>query len=189
MFIQRRLWDIKLPPHRYTKEQFIRSVEPWHHYDKTVGGEREMLVYGAYDEEGRMCGYAHLVKYKDHCSFSTLKTRPSSESKGINAAICNQILKDLEEDLSRNVFFISDGARNLFHQTHFQDYLQKYFGFRKAYCRLNVVYRPLFGFLVKMLYPMRSFFRKLDVNKYVHMVNAVLLAEEISRTSQKTTKS
>jgi len=90
----------------YTKEQFIRSVEPWHHYDKTVGGGREMLVYGAYDEEGRMCGYAHLVKYKDHCSLSTLKTRPSSDSKGINAAICNQILKDLEEDLSRNDFLL-----------------------------------------------------------------------------------
>jgi len=35
---------------------------------------------------------------------------------------------------------------------------------------------------------MKSFFRKLDVNKYVHMVNAVLLAEEISRMSHKSTK-
>lgn len=66
-----------------------------------------------------MCGYAHLIKYKDICFFSTLKTRPSSESKGIYAAICYQILSDLEDDLQKNDFFISDGSRNLFHETHF----------------------------------------------------------------------
>ena len=140
-----------------------------------------MLVYGAFNEDEQMCGYAHLIKYKDHCSFSTLKTRPSSESKGINAAICYQILSDLEEDLQRDDFFISDGARNLFHETHFQDYLEKYFCFRKAYCKLNVVWNPKYDWIIKALWPFRNLFFKFDNNKVFHAMNALLRSEEIRR--------
>lgn len=160
---------------------FKSQTSPWFHYDSSVGGGREMLVYGAFDEKDKMCGYAHLIKYKDICFFSTLKTRPSSESKGINAAICYQILSDLEDDLQKNDFFISDGSRNLFHETHFQDYLEKYFGFRKAYCSLHMVWNPRYHWMVKMMYPLRKMFLKLDNIKGFHAMNALLSYEEISR--------
>ena len=183
-----RMYDVykdALTGYKNTPPELLNTFKgqtlPWFHYDSSIGGGREMLVYGAFNEDEQMCGYAHLIKYKDHCSFSTLKTRPSSESKGINAAICYQILSDLEEDLQRNDFFISDGARNLFHETHFQDYLEKYFCFRKAYCKLNVVWNPKISWIIKVLYPFRKLFLKLDDKKVFHAMNALLLSEDISR--------
>ena len=110
-----------------------------------------------------------------------LKTRPSAESKGINAAICYKIILDCNDDLLKGNFFISDGARNLSHVTHFQDYLQKYFGFRKAYCRLRVVYRPLFKPIIAILFLFKNFLKKFDSYSLFHKINAILLAEEVSR--------
>lgn len=151
------------------------------HDDSTFFGGREMLLYGAYDNDGRLCGYAHLIKYKDCMLFSQLKTRPSAESKGVNAAICNKILVDSESDLSTGRFYISDGARNLYHETHFQDYLQKYFQFRRAYCRLNVIYPKRMKWIISLLFPFKNMFVKFDGISMIHAINAVLKSEEIAR--------
>lgn len=43
-----------------------------------------------------------------------------------------RILEDNNDRLNKG-FYINDGARSIRHETAFQDYLEKYFGFRKAY--------------------------------------------------------
>lgn len=167
------------------KDSFKSQVELIINYDSTIGGGRRMVLYGAYDNNNRLCGYAHIIIYRDCALFSQLKTRPSEESKGINAALCYKILVDLSEELNGGGFYISDGARNLYHKTHFQDYLEKYFLFRKAFCRLVVVWNPKISWIITMLYPFRRLFLRLDSLKFVHALNAMLLAEEISRECKK----
>lgn len=49
----------------------------------------------------------------------------------------------------------SNGSRNIKHETNFNSYLEKYFGFRKAYSKLKIVYRFPFEFVVKLLKPFR----------------------------------
>lgn len=148
-----------------------------------------MIVWGAFDlKTGDMCGYAHVIKYKDHCSFSTLKTKPSCESKGINAALCYQVVMNCEKELERGDFYISDGAKNLSHETHFQDYLCKYFMFRKAYCCLNVCYPLRMKLIVSFIYPFRSLLMKLDSFKLIHAVNSLLKIEQTSRNCTKKLK-
>ena len=78
--------------------------------------------------------------------------------------------------------YVCDGARNINHETAYQDYLEKYFGFRKAYCKLNIAYNPKIGWIVKCLYPLRGIFKKFDSIKIVHLINGVLKMEEYSRT-------
>ena len=53
-----------------------------------------------------------------------------------------------------------DGARSFRHQTIFQDYLEKYFGFRKAYCRLHIKYKWYINIAVKLLYPLHGLLTK-----------------------------
>ncbi len=67
------------------------------------------------------------------------------------------------------------------HETHFPDYLEKYFGFRKAYCKLHVMYAPKYKSLIKLLYPFRRIFKKFDSVGKVHQLNGVLTMEEIVR--------
>lgn len=58
--------------------------------------------------------------------------------------------------------YISDGQRNIVHETNYQAFLVKTLGFRYAYCRLNVVYHPAIKVVVKVLYPFRGLLRRLS---------------------------
>jgi len=97
----------------------------------------------------------------------------------------NGVLVNFRDRLSQGCF-ICDGSRSVNHETHFQDYLEKYFGFRKAYCKLNLVYLPLCKIIVAFLYPFRYF---VDLLGYriglFHQISAILKMEEIVRNCKK----
>lgn len=139
-------------------------------------------VYGAFALQGnQLIGYAVLNDYQHWVNFTALKVIPAYEREGVNAGIINKVLETLNPRIIPP-FFISDGQRSLLHQTHFQDYLEKYFGFRKAYCKLHIKYRPGVDKVIKMLYPFRRIFAYFDGVSKIHQLNAVLKMEEICRT-------
>ena len=142
----------------------------------------EDVVFGAFFREtGRLAGYARLSQsWADVVSFSVLKTDPEYEKYAVNAALVEKLLSHYADFLSAGGL-ISDGERSISHETHFQDYLEKYFGFRKAYCRLHVAYNPKIRWAVKLLYPFRGLLGRLDCIRAVHPINAVIRMEEICR--------
>ena len=142
----------------------------------------EDVVFGAFFREtGRLAGYARLSQsWADVVSFSVLKTDPEYEKYAVNAALVEKILSHYADFLSAGGL-ICDGERSISHETHFQDYLEKYFGFRKAYCRLHVAYNPKIRWAVKLLYPFRGLLGRLDCIRAVHPINAVIRMEEICR--------
>lgn len=138
-------------------------------------------VYGAfYKETGEMLGYAGLNDYGEYISYSVHKVVPEYEKLSINAAIVHGILEDQKAFLASGGY-LSDGARNMLHETKFQDYLEKYFGFRKAYGKLRIQYRPLVGLAVKLLFPFKKVLYKMDGNSMVNKINGILKMEEIAR--------
>jgi len=155
------------------KNLFISSVRQWHRYYTCIG---------AFDREtNTLCGYALLAKEHDkYVRFSILRTNPDCERNGVNAALVEGVLRYFNSFLESGGY-ICDGARSINHETAFQDYLEKYFGFRKAYCKLHVKYRPGFGWIIKLMYPLRKIFAKLDGIGFVHLINSVLQMEEIAR--------
>ena len=90
----------------------------------------------------------------------------------------NKILVD-HEDFFNSGGYISDGSRSINHETAFQDYLEKYFGFRKAYCKLHIAYNPKVKWLIKLLYTFRKILINLDGIGAIHQVNVVLRMEKI----------
>lgn len=53
--------------------------------------------------------------------------------------------------------YVLDGARSITEHSNIQPFLEDKFKFRKAYCRLQIVYKPLFGLVVHCLYPFRQY--------------------------------
>lgn len=154
------------------KENFMNGIYNW----------SECTVYGAFFKEtGRMVGYAMLTELNPHfVNFNVLKTNPEFEKYGLNAAIIEKILSHHCGFLEHGGI-ICDGSRSINHETHFQDYLEKYFGFRKAYCCLHIRYNPKIEWLVKLLFHFRKLLKKLDGIGIVHQINGVLKMEEICR--------
>lgn len=140
------------------------------------------IVLGAFDAEGILSGYCHVILYEDYCGLASQKTDPEKERLQINAALVAGVLENLP--ISDN-YYVCDGERTISHETHFQEYLEKYFGFRKAYCKLNIVYNPKIACLVKAIYPFRKCLRRLDNTGLGHKINGVMKMEEIVRKQQK----
>lgn len=151
------------------KEVFFYTVSNW----------TELIrVYGAfYRETGQLCGYALLTCSDRHMNFSVQKTRPDSEKYGVNAALVYGILMDCQIELE-NGLYICDGARSVLHETAFQDYLEKYFGFRKAYCKLHIEYNPKVKWFVPFLYRFRDVFKKFDYIGLMHRINGVFYMQD-----------
>lgn len=140
------------------------------------------FVYGAFDiETGFFSGYAYLIEHEKHMDFVALRVIPEFEKRGINVAICAGILEDNAEKFDGN-WYINDGARSIRHETAFQDYLEKYFGFRKAYCHIDVIYRKPFGLIIKALFPLRGLIN--TSTKYGSLAASVLKLEEIRRNNR-----
>ena len=153
-------------------KSLVEEIDNWTFYK----------VYGAFHlESNKMLGYAVLSRKGDYIYYAVHKVVPQYESLSINAASVNKILVD-HNDFLASGGYICDGARNILHETGFQDYLEKYFGFRKAYCILHIQYRLLIKITVKLIFPFRKYLYKVDRNSLVHKINAILKMEEIVRS-------
>ena len=181
-----RLFEVQVAafsdyPEKYrpsvNKHAFLEDVESWHF---------RYITFGAFSKEtGLLCGYNFIAFAESRCiRFLVQKTMPAYEKQGINAALVYGIL-DHYSDFLQAGGYICDGERSINHETAFQAYLEKYFGFRKAYCRLNIRYRPGFGWIVRFLYLFRKPLLKLDHIGIIHSVNAVLSMEHIRKECAK----
>ena len=102
----------------------------------------------------------------------------------MNAALVYGILDYFHKELAQGVY-IADGERSILHETNFQEYLETYFGFRKAYCRLHILYRQGIRQMVSCLYAIRGILRHLNGIHLFCQINSVLKMEEITRKDRK----
>lgn len=160
-------------PEKYRPEvdeqKLTKQIENW---------TGNTLIYGAFSvEDNRLVGFAMLIKEKDHANFAMLKTIPLYERFGINAAIVAGILEDFADELKAG-YYICDGERSLFHETNFQEYLEKYFGFRKAYCKLHIKFRPIVSFVLTILAPFKELLS--DTNALTTKIKVLLKYRSVS---------
>lgn len=166
-------WPEKYRP-SVNDEQFKKLLNKWN----------DVTIYAAFDiETNVLSGYAYLTEFDGHMEFNMLRVIPDDEKRGINAAICAGILED-NADRFDGKWYINDGARSIRHDTAFQDYLEKYFGFRKAYCHMDIIYRKPFGIVISVLFP----FRKLisPSTRIGSLITSALRLEEIRKQNIQT---
>lgn len=157
------------------KDVFIKKIENWTGYK----------IYGAFSKENNiLSSYALLTIHDSYVNFNVLKSIPKDEKYGVNAAIVSYILENFNNKLSKN-FYICDGERNVLHETFFQEYLEKYFGFRKAYCKLNLEYRISVKLVINGLFPFKKILKKIDKILIFRKINSILYMEELRRHFKK----
>ena len=84
----------------------------------------------------------------------------------------------------RNYKYVNDGARSISHETNIQNFLIQKFRFRKAYCKLNIIYSPKVKFILSIIYPFKSVFSLLKFGIFVKM-NILINQEKIRRSYDK----
>ncbi len=168
---------------------FIKAQERYEAFQNEVTEEAflkglqkdDAEYYGAFfRESGELIAYAKNVMYDDCLSLSVMKLDPDYLKYEISAALVYQIVHDYVNQ--GDYKYVSDGQRAIRHKTNIQDYLEHNFGFRKAYCRLHMVYSPMMKAVVTLLYPLRKWVEKLAGKRvFLNNVASVLKMEEIHR--------
>ncbi|HPJ01295.1 MAG TPA: hypothetical protein PKU80_00445 [Candidatus Limiplasma sp.] len=154
-------------------DQFVSSLKDRHKYN--------CITFAAFEKEtDELAGYMCIIDHTSYISLYALKTRPSMEKKQLNAALVYGMLEHFNNDIAQGIYIV-DGERSVLHETQFQDYLEKYFGFRKAYCRLHIRYRGGIRLIIACLYPIRGLLRALNEVKFICQINSVLKMEDIIR--------
>lgn len=168
-------------PKKYRQIKSIEVFEKSIHHLRKTPDHPEFIYAAFFRETGELCAYSHVPVHPGWAALSALRADPAYEKFASNAALIYGILMDLQDRMVEG-FYICDGSRNILHETNFQSYLEKYFMFRKAYCHLNIEYRPIIKPLIALLYPLRNILKKFDNNALIHKINGVLTMEEYRRS-------
>lgn len=114
------------------------------------------ISIGAFSEE-ELCGYVDAEIKDGYIDFTRMCVIPEYEKQRINFALVYGLLQECSQWIEKG-YYLCDGARTIRHKTSFQDWLIRYFEFRKAYCRLNIEYKPLLKLGLSLFSPIiRSF--------------------------------
>lgn len=193
--------DVKvIVPSEYAEQMANILIKAWKSYDKsyTEGNDRRKLTeefekiteetlgnteyLGAFlKDTDTMIGYSIYNLYEDWIEYSVVKTDPEYLNTQVNAALA---FYGLERYMKPDIKYILGGYRTMVHDSNYQDYLLKNFGYRKAYCRLHIRYRWWMRMLVFILYPFQNILNKFSENKLVYQICCTLRQEEIHRTFQ-----
>lgn len=150
-------------------------------YNMIQSWDIKNVVYGAFHKETETLAGILLMTERLKCiDLTSQKAIPKYEKYQVNAALLYRALIDYQDEIQKGRF-ICDGERNISHITKFQDYLENLFGFRKAYCVLHIVYRPIMRPIIKILYPFKKWLRTFDRVPFVHNILSVIKLEEIRR--------
>ena len=190
-----RIMDVKL----YAEQMFDVHKSAWKTYTKTgkFGTNREHfceevkkwkdLVFGAFDKENNQLAAYYRVKiHPAYIDLVTLKADPFFEKKRVNLAIMHFVYNFFRKDIEQGKY-LCGGSRNIYHETNFQKFREKNFGFRKAYTHLHIQYTPLIAPVIKFLYPFRKLIRKIPFT-LANQMSGVLFMEEICRKQRKLIK-
>lgn len=113
-------------------------------------------VFGAFPKDGGlMAAWAQLNDHGSYADFMSMKADSDQERLEVNAALVKCVVDHYSERLERD-FYICDGECSVLYLTAFRDYLEKYFGFRKAYCTLNLRFRFPVNVIAACLRPFRK---------------------------------
>ncbi|CAM4171686.1 hypothetical protein [Treponema peruense] len=166
-------YDEKERPKDVNKESFESYIQ-----SLLLSGNHEF--YACYlKENDQMAGWTILEIRGKVIGLMQQKTIPYFEKYNTNASLIDFFLTKWNDRLSAGDVIISNGSRNIRHITNFNAYLEKYFGFRKAYSNLKIAYRFPIGIIVKLLMPFKWILGKCS-NPFLYNVYCMLKMQEFS---------
>jgi hypothetical protein len=133
-------------------------------------------------KDSQMIGYSQNKIIDAYCDYSTIKFHPEYLKFYPSYALfftMNQYYLNEKE-----FKYVNDGARSISHETNIQEFLIEKFRFRKAYCKLNIIYSLKVKLLLSLFYPCRHIIKLLKFGPFLKL-NIFLYQEKIRRSYER----
>ena len=164
----------------YPKDTVPKTKEQMFHTIENGFSQKECVFFATFEKEtGLLCAYSDLYLRDRFIPISTFTSRIDKEKDYVNFALLDGI-GEWYNGLEIEGAYLCDGARNVLHQTNFQDFLNRYFGFRYAYCTLHIIYKPPVKMIVSILFPFRKLLYRASAKK-LRLVASLLKMEAWKR--------
>lgn len=146
--------------------------------------ENGSVWFGLFDlKDGNLCGYAVVKEIDYNCvNLDVVAIFPETFKRNSSAALVDGILTYYKEKPER--YFICDGSRNVRHITNYQDFLCSTFGFRKAYCRLKIIYKLWMKIALLAMRPFKNLLLKSNI-PVLYNIGSILRMDEYAKSSQR----
>jgi len=133
------------------------------------------------EERGGMIAYGQNKMEDGSVNYVTIKFHPEFMRLYSSYALLYTMNEYYLNE--KKYLYINDGARSISHDTNIQNFLIQKFNFRKAYCKLNVIYRWDIKIIVNTLFSFRKIFSIVD-NKAFDKISVLMKQEEIRRSCE-----
>ena len=131
-----------------TKEEFITRIAQ----------ATENEYWGCYEvESDRLVAFSMNAVTKESCEYRTMKAIPAFQKLYAYYGLIYEMNRYYLEE--RKLKYVNDGGRSVTNHSNIQPFLIDKFNFKKAYCRLNLIYKPWFGMAVNVLFPFRKYIK------------------------------
>lgn len=125
----------------------------------------------------RLAGYCECIIENNNVSMDVIKYHPELLQYYTSYALVSNMITHY---VIKKRMTISNGTRSILHDTKFQEFLFK-LGFRKQFCKLNVVYPPFIKTALQILFPLSPLISKLPDRGAVHKLQGLFYQEELRR--------
>ena len=129
--------------------------------------------------ERKLIAYSKVMIVENYAEYRSAKFHPKYLKYRPSEALIYSMNRNYLND--RKFKYVNNGTRSISHKTNFPNFLIKKFKFRKAYCKLNIVYSNKIKYVVKTLYPFINIFRFFNLGP-IRQLNILLKQEEIVRS-------
>jgi len=160
---------------RYKNESPVAKERFRERVLRTIGGPFE--YWGVFVGE-KLAGYCQCVIEEKDVATSVIKFDPAYFKHYSSYALISNLVNHY---VLKYGMVINNGTRSIAHDTNFQHFLLK-LGFRKQFCRLNVVYSPWLEKTMQIIFPVRKLLWRLPYRHGpVYKLRAILALEELNR--------
>lgn len=129
--------------------------------------------------DGRLVAFSENIVRDNACFYNSIWFEPQAMKDYSGYALFYEMNRHYLNE--RKMLYVSDGARSISHQTEVHEFLERKFGFRKAYTRLKIQYFPGGALVVKFLYPLRGLINKFP-NRVFQQASMLLEQERMRRS-------
>ena len=141
--------------------------------------------FGVYTHDNIIVGFSENFISDNTCFYLTMWLSPEHMKFSSSYLLFHEMNKIYLNE--RQFSYVSDGARSLSHSTNIHNFLLSKFGFRKAFCKLNVSYSSKMNAFIGLTYPLRNIINKFNFS-VAKQVSVLLKQEEIRRSCRKVGK-
>jgi hypothetical protein len=165
---------------RYKNSAIIERQEEFKRRTLNLKDNPNREFWAVFEKKTKdLIAYSHTLVQDNMCGYLMIRSDPDYLRLYPNYALLFKMNQYYLNELG--LAYVSDGTRNLAHATNIQDFLIQKFKFRKAYCRLNIIYSKKVELAIRLLFPFRGFIHRIN-HPILQEISIALRSEEIRRS-------